>query len=372
MANLIAFDSQYTSDQVRNLRRAQHVLEEAIRTLKNASAHEGWKCPENKNIHDSITNITSKLTRLDGGMTGTAEALNNGLARFEELETRAENQASNISSSLQNQYGTQNNGIKALPFTLIPFLGGMFQIPKILQPKILGLPEGFIDQFVNMLKKYFPYFFNDNTTTTDTTNTPAPAPEPEPEPTPSPEPVTLTEGNFDSTVEFVFASEGGFSDDPDDPGGATNMGITHTTLDTAYQRGIVSHNDVTQLTVNEAKTIYREMYWEPSNADKMPDPLATIYFDTVVLCGQYGGGKLFQRALNNLGQSVVVDGSVGPQTLAAMNEQLKSPEDVKALCNELCNVRQSYHESDVNAWKYLTGWTNRVERMRNLGNSYAV
>ena len=381
MSNLIAFDSQYISEQIKNINRAQQIMEEAIRTLKKASAHEGWKCSEIKNINDNMSNITNKLTRLNNGITGTAEALSKGVERFTELETRAENQTNSLSNSIQNQYGftasdRNTNTEINLPATLIPIVTNIFK------PAIIGLPKWFSDTFIDILRKKFPYLFGNSTATTDTTTTttqtptPTPAPAPEPEPTPAaiptPEPITLIDGNFDSAMEVVFGNEGGYSNHPNDPGGATNMGITHYTLDTAYQRGIVSHNDVTQLTVNEAKDIYREMYWKPSNADKMPDPLATIYFDTVVLCGQYGGGRLLQRALNNLGQSVVVDGSVGPQTLTAMNEQLKSPEDVKALCNELCNVRQAYHEADRNADTFLAGWTNRVNRMRDLGNSYAV
>ena len=173
-------------------------------------------------------------------------------------------------------------------------------------------------------------------------------------------------GNFEKAMDIVFFNEGGYSNDPDDPGGATNMGITEGTLNRAYQLGIVSHNNVARLTQNEAMEIYRKMYWEPSNADKMPEPLATIYFDSVVLCGQYGGGRLLQKAMNGLGQSVVVDGDVGPQTLAALEKMVKTPEGIKALSIALCDARQQYHNGDPNAWKYLTGWTNRVNRMRAL------
>ena len=194
-ANLIAFDSQYTSDQIKNLRRTQQVLEEAIRTLKNASAHEGWKCPEIKNINDNMSNITSKLTRLSNGITGTAEALGKGLERFTELETRAENQTNNLSNSIQNQCGftasdRNTNTEINLPATLIPIVTNIFK------PAIIGLPKWFSDVFINILRKKFPYLFNDNTTTTETTNTPAPTPAPEPEPEPTPaSTLTSTQSN---------------------------------------------------------------------------------------------------------------------------------------------------------------------------------
>ena len=222
---------------------------------------------------------------------------------------------------------------------------------------------------------------NGGTTSTDQNPTPGPKPQTESEqesqdqtqdtstPVPPSPPTSggeLEPANFEKAMEIVFFNEGGYSDDPDDPGGATNMGITHSTLQSAYESGIVSHNDVTRLTRNEAMEIYRKMYWEPSNADKMPEPLATIYFDSVVLCGRYGGGRLLQKAMNSLGQSVTVDGYVGPQTMAALEEMVKTPEGVKALSTALCDARQQYHNGDPNAWKYLAGWTNRVNRMRAL------
>ena len=59
------------------------MLEEAITMLKQASSHEGWKCPEIRNIRNSLSNINSKLGRINSGMESTARVLTNGMQRFQ-------------------------------------------------------------------------------------------------------------------------------------------------------------------------------------------------------------------------------------------------------------------------------------------------
>ena len=373
--NIIIFDGQYIADQIRNINKAQQLTEEAIDFIKKASQHKNWKCSETVEINNSLFMISSRLRRLDTKITQTGSVLEKSRENFTELENRYNEQANSIESKIQDINGFNTNK-SILPVIIIPTIpigkitvSGLIQWFKELQERI----KTFWDNFINKR--------NNN-------NTPTPSPDVTPSSDSNSDSNSnsnisndtsnntesnsgeLPSGNFDAAVDIVFRNEGGYSDDPNDPGGATNMGITHYALNNAYNQGIVSHNDVTQLTINEAKEIYRKMYWEPSRADEMPDPLATIYFDTVVLCGQYGGGRLLQKAMNKLGQSVVVDGNVGPQTMAALKEQLKTPEDVQKLCEALCDVRQEYHNADRNAQYYLAGWTNRVNRMRNYANNY--
>ena len=379
--NIIIFEGQYIADQIRNINKAQQLTEEAMDFIKKASQHKNWQCSETIEINNSLFMISSRLRRLGVKITQTGEVLGKGLSNFTELENRYEEQANSLNSKIQEIHGFNINE-STLPITIIPTIPSgkitasfLIQWFTELQEKI----KAFWDKFIN----------RNNNNNNNSTPTPAPTPSPSSDSNSnisnntsnntdsssnvsdsSSESGELSPGNFDSAVDVVFLNEGGYSDDPNDPGGATNMGITHNTLNNAYNQGIVSHNDVAKLTFNEAKEIYREMYWEPSRADEMPNPLATIYFDTVVLCGQYGGGRLLQKAMNKLGQSVVVDGNVGPQTMAALKEMLKTPEDVQNLCTALCDVRQEYHNSDPNAQYYLAGWTNRVKRMRNYANNY--
>lgn len=104
-ANVIIFDAQYTSEHVRNLTRAQNLLDEAVSTLKRASAHEGWKCVEVRYISDSMDKMTDKLNKLSQGVTSTVQVLTKGAERFSQLEANALNQANYLSSNLNNRHG---------------------------------------------------------------------------------------------------------------------------------------------------------------------------------------------------------------------------------------------------------------------------
>ena len=137
-SNVIVFDSQYTSDQVKNIERAQQVLEEAIKTLKNASAHTGWKCPEREQINTSMGNITKKLGNLNQGIEQTAQALTKATQRFHDLETRADDQTNSLSGNLKQQNGFPaptrgKNGTTNLPVTQVPANNNTFDIGKTLK-----------------------------------------------------------------------------------------------------------------------------------------------------------------------------------------------------------------------------------------------
>ena len=95
---------------------------------------------------------------------------------------------------------------------------------------------------------------------------------------------------FEQALRILFPLEGGYSDNPNDRGGKTNLGITEGTLNAAYQAGIVGHNDVQRLTRQEAEQIYYRLYWLRGQCDKIPVPkLATVHFDGCVNHGVWAG-----------------------------------------------------------------------------------
>ena len=114
---------------------------------------------------------------------------------------------------------------------------------------------------------------------------------------------------FDDIIEVVLHHEGGYVNDPKDPGGETNFGIAKR-----------SHPDVDikNLTKDEAKDIYYEDYWCANKVPHMPDDLKHIYFDMCVNQGRGRAVKILQRAANAKGAGLKVDGGMGPKTLAAM------------------------------------------------------
>ena len=94
----------------------------------------------------------------------------------------------------------------------------------------------------------------------------------------------MAKANFEQCLRFVLQYEGGFVDHPRDPGGATNMGITHATL-AGWRKRPVTVADVRALTRDEAAAIYRQMYWSAIGADRLPDGVDLIAFDIAVNMG---------------------------------------------------------------------------------------
>ena len=115
---------------------------------------------------------------------------------------------------------------------------------------------------------------------------------------------------FDDIIEVVLHHEGGYVNDPDDPGGETNFGIAKR-----------SHPDVdiANLTKDGAKEIYKEHYWDRNKVESLSEDLRHIYFDMCVNQGRGRAVKIMQRAANAKGADLVVDGGMGPKTIAAMD-----------------------------------------------------
>jgi lysozyme family protein len=108
---------------------------------------------------------------------------------------------------------------------------------------------------------------------------------------------------FDQAFEHIIGEEGGYTNHPRDPGGATKYGIT--------QRDYPDL-DIENLTLDQAKHIYRANYWDAIKADYLPSQIAILVFDSAVNQGVSRATKLMQRALE-----VQVDGVIGPRTIAA-------------------------------------------------------
>ena len=117
---------------------------------------------------------------------------------------------------------------------------------------------------------------------------------------------------FERCVATVLEKEGGFVNDPRDPGGATNMGITLATL-RAFRETEVTPQDVCNLSCEEAREIYRSRYWIPMRCADLPAGVELMVFDFGVNAGPSRAIKLLQQK-----SGVKPDGSIGPVTLAAV------------------------------------------------------
>lgn len=126
--------------------------------------------------------------------------------------------------------------------------------------------------------------------------------------------------NVREIAEEIVAREGGYVNDPDDPGGATKYGVTMGTL---RRLGIdvnrdtrIDVADVKALTQKQAVEIYLKHYFEGPGIAALPEALQASVFDMYVNAGG-NAVKILQRLLSNMGFPCDPDGAVGPQTIRA-------------------------------------------------------
>lgn len=147
-------------------------------------------------------------------------------------------------------------------------------------------------------------------------------------------------------AEEIVAREGGYVNDPDDPGGATNMGVTLATmrrlgLDLDGD-GRITQSDVRRLTRKDAVDIFLRHYFEGPKLAKLPEAIQASVFDMYVNSGA-NAVKILQRLLRDMGLSVAVDGIVGPQTAeAAALAAARAPEH---LADAYGIARRNYYYS---------------------------
>src|ERR1700757_567135 len=121
---------------------------------------------------------------------------------------------------------------------------------------------------------------------------------------------------FADCLAFTLREEGGYVDDPADPGGATNMGITLATYREWSDDPAFGPTQVEDMTERTARAIYQSLYWNPLRADALPIGVNLSVFDMGVNAGIWSSARLLQQALGFTGDEV--DGSIGPETLAAV------------------------------------------------------
>lgn len=131
------------------------------------------------------------------------------------------------------------------------------------------------------------------------------------------------------TLEII-RREGGYVNDPDDPGGATKYGVTiHTMRRLGLDLdgdGDVDTNDVKRLTEDQASDIYEEHYFNRPGIARLPEPLQATVYDMQVNAGA-NAIKILQRLLADFGERAAVDGALGPMTAAAAERAFQKAPD---------------------------------------------
>lgn len=152
--------------------------------------------------------------------------------------------------------------------------------------------------------------------------------------------------DFSKAIEKTLINEGGYINDNADRGGETNFGISKKSYPDI---------DIKNLTENEAKTIYKQDYWNKLKADGIESQnVASALFDTAVNMGVKTASKMIQSCVDTQ-----TDGFVGAKSLKAINA---TNEELLLLRFKLAKIaRYAYiTEKRPANKKYLLGWINRT------------
>lgn len=159
----------------------------------------------------------------------------------------------------------------------------------------------------------------------------------------------MAKGNLSACLPITLKYEGGYSDHPKDPGGATNMGITIGRL--SEVRGHqVTKAEVKALTKAEAQAIYDRYYWRPIRGDDLNYGVDLVVFDFGVNSGPARAARYLQAVVG-----AKQDGRIGPATVRTANTA-----DGKAVIQKLCARRLSFLRG-LAIWNtFKRGWSSRV------------
>lgn len=131
-------------------------------------------------------------------------------------------------------------------------------------------------------------------------------------------------------AQQIVAREGGFVNDPDDPGGATKHGVTIGTLRRLGRdldgNGRVDVADLRQLGQGDATEIFIDHYFRAPGIGGLPRPIQASVFDMNVNAGRHSV-RILQRLVTAMGFACSVDGQIGPQTRRAAADAMQAAPD---------------------------------------------
>lgn len=159
--------------------------------------------------------------------------------------------------------------------------------------------------------------------------------------------------NFARSLSLVLKSEGGWSDNPADPGGATMKGVTLANF-RRYVKADATKDDLRHITDAQIATVYRRFYWDAVAGAELPDGVDYATFDFAVNSGPSRAAKYLQGVLG-----VLQDGRIGPATVKAANAK---PAGV--VIDALCDARLAFLKR-LPTWPVFgKGWNSRVASVR--------
>ncbi|MER8433543.1 glycoside hydrolase family 108 protein [Mesorhizobium caraganae] len=160
--------------------------------------------------------------------------------------------------------------------------------------------------------------------------------------------------NFARALALVLKSEGGWSDNPADPGGATMKGATLANF-RRYVKADAGKADLREISDEQVATVYRRFYWDAVAGAELPGGVDYAVFDFAVNSGPGRAAKYLQAAVG-----AVQDGRIGPATLSAVGARPSG-----AVIDDLCDARLAFLRR-LPTWPVFgKGWSDRVRSVRS-------
>lgn len=159
--------------------------------------------------------------------------------------------------------------------------------------------------------------------------------------------------NFERALSLVLKHEGGWSDHPKDPGGATMKGVTLANF-RRYIKPNATKEDLRRITDEQVATIYRRYYWDAVAGAELPGGIDYAVFDFAVNSGPARAAKYLQAVVG-----AKQDGKIGPATLKATRAMVRA-----TVINDLCDRRMDFLRRLPTWGTFGRGWTSRVSGVR--------
>jgi lysozyme family protein len=166
--------------------------------------------------------------------------------------------------------------------------------------------------------------------------------------------------NFDPCFELVLKHEGGYVNDPRDPGGRTNLGVTQRAWE-SYVGSSVTEEFMRKLTPDQVKPFYKTMYWDKIKGDQLPSGVDYAAYDLAVNSGVGRAAKYLQEIAG-----VPADGVIGPKSMEAILAC-----DPEQTADALCDMRLDFLKRLPTFQTFGKGWSRRVAEVKEKAISMA-
>jgi hypothetical protein len=169
------------------------------------------------------------------------------------------------------------------------------------------------------------------------------------------------ENNFEQCLSLILKHEGGYVNNPKDPGGMTNLGVTKRVWE-EWVGHPVDEAAMKALGPSDVAPLYKKNYWDKIRGDDLPIGVDYACFDLAVNSGTNRAAKILQTCCG-----VTADGAIGPATLAAVQSQ-----SAMNLAQQICENRLQFLQALPTWGTFGRGWGRRVAEVEKVAMDMAA